>query len=263
MFEPLNLRNLAWAITVLLEVVLFFYLLRKRLYRSHPAFFVYVLSTILQNACVMFAHRHWGSQSIQSWNIGWGSQAVVLCARWFAVAEIARKIFSRYSGIWKLASGILFAVGLGVLGYSIAWHGVRLQGIVLSADRAVEFSLGSFIVGTFLFAHYYRLTIANLERRLAIGFCLYSASWVISDSFYEYWRSSFGGLWNFLEILAFLASLLLWITAVRSATEPCEEEVQLVVPPEVYEQLSQELNSRLQLLDNRLNNLLRSGDSRS
>ena len=95
MFEPLNLRNLAWAITVLLEVVLFFYLLRKRLYRSHPAFFVYVLSTILQNACVMFAHRHWGSQSIQSWNIGWGSQAVVLCARWFAVAEIARKIFSR------------------------------------------------------------------------------------------------------------------------------------------------------------------------
>lgn len=263
MVEPFNLRNLAWAISSLLQVFLLLYLVRRRFPRSHPAFFLYVLSTILQNAAVVFAHWHWGSGSIQFWNIGWGSQAVVICARWFAVAEIARRIFTRYSGIWKLTSVILFAVGVCALGYSVVWHRTRLRGMVLSADRAVEFSIACFIVCMFLFARYYRLAIADVERRLAIGFCLYSASWIISDSFYEYWRSSFGGSWNFLEILAFIASLLLWITAVRSTTESCEEEAQLVVPPEVYEQLSQELNSRLQLLDNRLNNLLRSGHSRS
>jgi hypothetical protein len=134
--------------------------------------------------------------------------------------------------------------------------------MVLAADRAVEFSLGSFIVGMFLFARYYRLAIANLERRLAVGFCLYSAFYVINDSLYENWRSSLGGLWNFLDILTFLASLLLWITAARSVTESREEEAQVALSPEVYERLSQELSSRLQFLDDRLNSLLRSGDSR-
>ena len=158
---------------------------------------------------------------------------------------------------------ILFAVGVCVLAYSVAWHRTRWRGMVLSADRAVEFSIACFIFCMFLFARYYRLSISGVERRLAIGFCLYSTFFVINDSIYESWRSSFGGLWNFLGILTFLASLLVWIAAVHTPIESREAEAPLAVSPEVYQQLSQELNSRLRLLDNRLNNLLRSGHSRS
>lgn len=64
MFEFLNLRDLAWTLTTLLEVVLLLYLLRRKLYRSHPAFFIYILTAVLQSAGVALLYRYLGSQAL-------------------------------------------------------------------------------------------------------------------------------------------------------------------------------------------------------
>jgi hypothetical protein len=263
MGDPVNLRNLAWALTTMLKVILLFYLLRRKLYRSHPAFFIYILTTILMSIVVASAYRHWGFQSIQSWNIFWGGQGVVICTRWLAVAEIARKILANYSGICRLASRLLLAVGICALAYSLLASQNNWQKAVLNADRGLEMSIGMCLVSLFLFARYYRLPIAALEAYLAIGFCLYSCFWIINDSMYERWRASFGTLWNFLEILTFFATLLLWIRAVREHTEAETVTVPAPVSPEAYEKLSLEVNVRLHLLNERLNHLLRTEDSRS
>jgi hypothetical protein len=263
MVELLNLRDLAWALTTLLEVVLLLFLLRRRLYRSHPAFFSYILATILQSAVVALVYRYLGSQSLTTWNIAWAAQAVVICTRWFAVTEIARKALAEYTGIWRMTNRILFLLGMVVLVYSIASSNKRWTLAVLNADRSVELCIASLIVCMFLFVRYYRLPMANLERLLSVGFCLYSCSYVINDSIYEKWRSSLGGLWNYLDSLTFLASLLLWISAVHNAGEPRTVTVPAPLSPEQYGELSQKLNSRLHLLNNRLNHLLHSEDSRS
>jgi hypothetical protein len=263
MVQFLNVRDLAWTLTTLLEMVLLVYLLRRRLYASHPAFFIYVLATILQSIAVALLYRYLGSQSLTSWNIAWAGQAVVICARWFAVTEIARKALAEYTGIWGMASRMLFLLGFGVLVYSVASSDKRWTLAVLNADRSVELCIASFIVCMFLFVRYYRLPMSNLERLLAIGFCLYSCSYVINDSIYERWRSSLGGLWNYLDSLTFLASLLLWIGATRGAAEAQTSTVQASLSPEQYGELSRRLNSRLHLLNSRLNHLLRYEDPRS
>ncbi len=263
MIEPLNLENLAWTLTTMLKVLLLFYLLRRRLYRSHPAFFIYILATILQTTVEAAAYRHWGFRTMQSWNIGWGSQGVVVCARWIAVTEIARKVLGNYPGIWKLANRLLFVVGISALSYSVLASERNWQMAVLNVDRGVELSIAAFLVSLFLLARYYRLPIPALERYLAIGFSLYSCFWVINVSMLVRWSGFFGSLRSFLDIVTFFATLLLWISAVRKHTEPEALTAPAPVSPETYAKLSLEANARLHLLNERLTHLLRAKDSRS
>lgn len=107
--------------------------------------------------------------------------------------------------------------------------------------------------------------LADIENRNVVPGLhkLYSlASWVVNDLIYQHWGDSIAVLWEVLGIFSFLASLLLWISAVRTAAAPQPNAAPLSVPPQKYGELSRELDSRLQLLNKRLTHLLRSEDSR-
>src|SRR5580693_8546568 len=110
MVELLTLRDLTWGLTTLLELILLFYLIRKKLYRTHLFFSIYILAVILQSAVVAVAYQYFGSRSVASFNIAWSSQAVVICLRWLAVIDIARKALTAYAGIWDFAIRVLFVV---------------------------------------------------------------------------------------------------------------------------------------------------------
>jgi len=260
---PLILRNLAWAFSTLLETILLFFLVRRKLFRTQTAFFIYILAVILQGLLAAFANLHWGTHSMQAWVVYWVAQIAVICGRWFAVMGIARGVLSTYTGIWSLASRILFLLAVSVLIYSFAFSQYHWTLMVLNADRAVELCIATFIVGMFVFVRYYRVPMANLERMLAIGFCLYSCSWVINDSIYEKWPKSAWDLFYYVNAFAFLASLLLWIGAVRRPVEAWTTETREPLSPEMYGELSQQLNSRLHMLNHRLDHLFHSADSRS
>jgi len=263
MVEPLHLRDLAWATTALLQVVVLFFILRQKLFRVHPAFSAYILATFLQSVLVGWAGRHWGGQSIQYFDIAWGIQAIVICARWLAVMEIARQVLAGYTGIWKLASSILFVLCLAILIYALALAQYRWTMAVLSADRAVELSIAGFVVGMLIFARYYRLGMSDLERQLAIGFALFSCSWVVSNSLYEAEQNPSRTWWDFFQIVAFLSTLVIWAIAVRKPEEYAVRQAPPEFPSEKLTQLSLEANTRLRELNDRLNHFLRSKDSRT
>jgi len=263
MVEPLYLRDLAWAVAALLQVIVLFFIFRQKLLRAHPAFSGYILATFLQSFLVGWVGRHWGVQSIQYFDIAWGMQAVVICARWLAVMEIARQILADYTGIWRLASSILFVLCLAVLIYALALAQYRWTLMVLSADRAVELSIALFVVGMLIFARYYRLGMTDLERQLAIGFALFSCSWVVSNSLFESSRNPSNAWWDFFQIVAFLATLIIWANALRKPMYRASREALAELPPEKLAQLSLQANTRLRELNDRLNHLLHSKDSRT
>jgi len=68
--------------------------------------------------------------------------------------------------------------------------------------------------------------------------------------------------WNFLGVLTFLASLFLWIGAARAYSEAAPARAPVVVPQELYEKFSSELNVRLRLLNEQLNKFLNPGSQR-
>jgi hypothetical protein len=262
MVELLTLRDLTWGLTTLLELILLFYLIRKKLYRTHLSFFIYLPALILQSAVVAVVYRYFGPRSVASFNIGWSTQAVVICLGWLAVIDIARKALSASAGIWDVATRVRFAVTACVLVYSVWSSNDRWTLAVLTADRTEELCIATSIVFLLLFLPYYRVDANNLERMLAIGFCLYSCFSVINVSVYQHLRLSYGSMRNYLDILAFVASLLLWVGAVRSYSDSPSITIQPALTLEHYAGLSAKLNSRLHLLNHRLDNLFRSGDSR-
>ena len=165
MSDSWNLATVSWLLVSVVEVLLLVFVLYRRQYRSHPLFTLYVFSLVLQTTVAFLAYRRWGAGSWQYFNVAWLSQASVVCARWLAVVEIARKVFVRYSGVWRLASIILLTMSLGVLVYSILAAGSRFSFIVLAAGRGVELCIALFIVAVFVSARYYRLPMVDAERQ--------------------------------------------------------------------------------------------------
>jgi hypothetical protein len=257
---PQLLRDLSWAITVALEVFLLSYLVRQKRYLSHPGFFCYIVLIILQSGALAITYHYLGEDSEPTYRISWAGEGLVICARWLAVIEIARRTLAKYSGIWALVTRILLVLSACVLAYAILSSGSVWQLAILNADRAVELCIATFIVCMFLFVRYYRVEMQRFERMLAIGFCLYSCFSVINLSIFESAIHAYGNLWRYLDTLAFLATVVLWIGAARTSQAVSRITRQKVVKPESYEELAQQLNSRLHLHNNRLNRLFRSED---
>ncbi len=262
MSETLNLANLAWAVTTIAELILLFYLLRRELFRSHPVFSAYILIAILQTVLVVATYGIWGAHSFRAWLIFWLSQIVVEIARFAAVVEVARRILSPFSGIWALGRRVLLVAAGGVLIYAALLSREYWYKLPLNVDRGVGLAVAAVIVTLLLFARYYGLPMDNLDRSLCMGFCLYSCFCVINDSLFDKWLFAYLNLWSFLGVLTFLASLLLWIGAARAYSETAPARDPVIVPKELYGKLSSELNVRLRLLNEHLNQLMNSGGQR-
>ena len=112
----LTLRNVFWAATSLGEVVLIFYLIQRRLVRSHFWLFLYLCCTVIQSALGVLTYSLLDFGSAATRDIIWSSQAVVITMRFSAVCEMALRILARYVGIWALAQRVLLNSGL-TLGY--------------------------------------------------------------------------------------------------------------------------------------------------
>ena len=267
MAETLLLRNLAWAATTALECVLLISVVRRKMYRTHPLFSLYVLSAIAQSALAFGVYRQWGFFSYTAWHLAWGSQGVVVLIRTLAVWELTRRLLAAYSGVWGLASKILLAVGIAVSFACILLSRRSFYDGAMDADRGVELSLAVVIVGVFLFLRYYGLEAKAPDRQLALGFCLYSSFFVINFSIFERYLQTYVNFWNFLDILTFLATLFIWTKAARSyniatqaATPPVMTEPEIT--KDSYTRVSQQLNRRLTSLNQRLNRLSSLRDKR-
>ena len=262
MHGAFNLGNLSWALTSITEVILLVYVARRRVFHSHPLFSAYILIAILQSGLMAATYGIWGTQSFRVWLIFWFSQAVVEIARFTAMAEVARRVLCPYSGIWALGRRVLMVAAGGVLFYAALLSRDYWYSLPLNVDRGVGLAGAAVIVTLLLFARYYGLPMSNLDRSLCIGFCLYSCFTVINDSILEKWATSYLNLWSFLGAFTFLASLLLWLGAVRAYSETAPAREPVLVPKDFYGELSSELNVRLRLLNEHLNQLLNSGGQR-
>jgi len=95
------------ALTTITELILLVYLVRRKLFRSHPVFSAYILGAILQSVLMAATYGIWGYQSYRAWLIFWLSQLVMETARFAAVVEVARRVLFPFSGIWALGRRVL------------------------------------------------------------------------------------------------------------------------------------------------------------
>jgi hypothetical protein len=252
MREFLSLLNIPWALTTALEVLLLLALIRRKSFNSYPWFTAYVVSTLLQSAAMFFLYRTAGWKDLTVWYIAWGAQAVIAGMRSLALVELIRGVLAGYAGIWGFSRRLLTWVALVVLAYSLVFSHIKPQWLILNFIRGLELAMAAVIVAMLLFARYYRVPITPWQRALAVGLCLYSAFYVINYSVLAHSIRQYNATWNFLGMLTFLASLLVWLHGV--IRYPVEEQAvhPPTISPEAYARLSSELNLRLYLLNRQL-----------
>jgi len=262
MIDSLSLLDITWWVTAAVECVLLASLIWRRAFRSYPLFTAYVASILVQSVGMFFLYRQTNLNSTTVWNIAWGTQVAITVMRSLALVELTRKILARYKGIWAVARGLIICVGLCVIAYALAFSRGHSQWVILNMVRGLELAIAAVIVTTLLFARYYRLPIGSVSRALAVGLCLYSVFYVIDYSLLEKGFKRHVELWNFLGLLTFLASLLLWTAALHLYPAQEEETRPASIAPEVYGKLSSEVNLRLHLLNRQLSQILNSEERR-
>ena len=244
-------EKVLWALCVLFKAGLFALLLYRKNHRAYPYLFAYVLITLMQSSVLFATYRVWGFGSPTSRSIGWGVQGLVIAARALAVAEICRRVLARYQGIWALAWRMLLAtVGL-VLVYAWAVSRPNWQQAILSTDRGLELAIAVAILILFLFEKYYEIVVETTVFYLSTGLFLFSVFSVLNNTILENWLHSYATLWNLLGTLAFVASLLLWIWAVREKQPATPSEPELI-PASAYRTLAPQINLRLRNLNEQM-----------
>lgn len=253
MSEIVNLERGLWGISFFLNVMLVFLVLYRRNQKVYPFFCIYAISVVFQNIALYESYRIWGFYSQASVRVAWSTQALVTMVRALAVTEVCYRVLASYRGIWQFALRLLVAAAALVSLYSWAASRGSWQFAVLNLDRALELLMASVIALLFFFVRSYEVPMAPAAREVAIGLFLYSTFRVLNDTMWGRWLDHYTVFWGLLGTLTFLASLLLWMWALRLSLQPTTAAPELL-PESYYRSLSPAINARLKSLNERLSN---------
>src|SRR5215475_12515576 len=174
MFSLQTAQQVGWDVSILLRAFLLCLMLFHRNIRSFPYFTFYLLAN-LSTALVLIPIYHvYGTNSWTAYFVAWGIQAVMLCLRALAVAELCRLLLGRYRGIWSLAWRVLVSCVVLIVAYAWIYAALSpkhdLQTAVIAAGRALELAMAAVIVILFLFLRHYEVVSHASARFLALGF---------------------------------------------------------------------------------------------
>ncbi len=248
-----------WGV-VLLEVVLCVLIVRRGLYRRLPFFSTYVVLVIASDIGRWLVYQRWGYDSWTAWYFGWVSQGVLFLMRGVVVAELCWSSLQSYRGIWALAWRVLCGVALLLLlvaalnaGRNADW----VLSFVLTAERGLELAAAVVLLSLLLISAYYRIRIEFVPWMLALGLCFYSTVQVLNNSFMHDWLTHYLFFWNGVRIGSYQVALLIWLLALRKPL-PARAPAPVLLPQNVYDELSPQVNYRVRVLNERLLELLKS-----
>jgi hypothetical protein len=272
---------LLWS-TLLFEMAVCGFVFARNVQRILPLFTTYVCVLLTCAIGLWLTYLHFGFNSTVSYYAYWGANTVNAAARSLAIAEICRYGLRGYRGIWALVWRVLATLSVLLLVHALkdAWgqpHGFAIYGATLDRDLA----LASIVILALLFLirDYYGLSLDPLQRQIAAGICFICAVDVIANTIlrnvltgylYSFFSSSEKALWPALQpqvqhaadlwstfhLCSFMFSMGIWCYAMRKPV-PAPSESPVLLPAEVYRELSPAINMRLSAFNERLMELLR------
>jgi hypothetical protein len=251
MSEIAGLTNAVWGITVAAECLLLTLLLLRRNYREYLAFFLYISANLLQTVALLVSYRKWAIGSFVVYEIAWATQGVAMIGRALAVAEICHHQFERFRGVWELIRRILLVSAAVVLvsAVIVARHNRLL--IMPNIQRGLNLAIATCLVGLFVFARYYQIPPSSKLGALALGFLLFSCFGVLNATVLERVLRSYNPVWTLLEMVAFLASVLIWTGAVWQPYAAVARKPMLA-SSDLYRTLAPDVNLKLRRLNEHL-----------
>ena len=272
---------LSWS-TISFEIVLCSFVFTRNVKRILPLFAVYACVLLSCGIGLLFTYEFFGFSSLTSYYVYWGTILLSAVARSLAIAELCRFGLRGYRGIWALVWRVLMVLSILLLARaaSDAWgqpNRVAIYGTTLDRDLA----LASIVILAvlLLIRNYYGLALEPLQRAIAAGICFICAVDVIGNvilrnlytgSLFSWFLTSqkslwpalrpqimwVNDIWSTIHLLSFMFSMGIWCFALRKPL-PAPSESPVLLPVEVYREMSPAINMRLATFNDRLVELLK------
>jgi len=254
----------------------------RKIQLTLPFFAVYSCVLLSCMTGVWLIYQHFGFYSLTSYYAYWGSLLLNATARSLAIAELCRYGLRAYRGIWALVWRVL--AGMSVLlvvrtGIDASGQPNRIAIYGTTIDRDLAMASIIVLVVLLLFRNYYGIALEPLQRSIAAGICFICVVDVIGNTIL---RNIFTGylltffltnqtalwsaltpqldlvrdVWNTIHLLSFMFSVGIWCFALRKPL-PAPAEAPVLLPVEVYREMSPAINLRLTTFNDRLVELLK------
>jgi hypothetical protein len=272
---------LSWS-TVLFEIVLCGFVFVRKIQQILPLFASYVCVLLACTIGVWLTYEYFGFTSFTSYYAYWGSILLNAAARSLAIAELCRYGLRAYRGIWALVWRVLTAMSILLFAHAAIDARGQPNGVaiyVATLDR--DLALASIVVlaALLLIRNYYGIAFERLQRAIAVGICSICAVdaigyTVLRNLYTGYLLSWFSAkqmalwpalrpqvmrvndIWSTFYLFSFMFSMGIWCYALRKPM-PAPSETPVLLPAEVYRELSPAINMRLATFNDRLVELLK------
>jgi len=277
-----HLETLLFSLTLAFEIILCGFVFARKTQRTLPFFAAYSAAMLATTIGLWFVYDRFGFRSVTSYFCYWIQLPLNAGLRTLAIAELCRYKLRAYRGIWGLVWRVLGGISILFFLHAAidAWGKPnRLSIYSLTLDRDLDIASVAILAALLLIHNYYSLSLEPLQRTIAVGICLICVVDVIGDTivgslftgylfpFFAANPSSVGSaiihfyarmndLWTTIRLFSFTAAVGTWCYALRKPLpEPAVAPV--LLPAEVYRELSPAINLRLSAFNDRLLELLK------
>src|SRR5712692_5937560 len=207
-----------WVGGMTVQVFLCALAIQRGLFRRLPCFSSYLLLVTLRDFGWWTIVSSLGYTSRPAFYFAWAAQAVLLCARALAIAELCQRVLNPYRGVWALVWRLLAGIVIVLVGFA----GVAAMGqtywiwpFVLTLERGLELAAAAILISLFATSAYYRIHLEPVLKTIALGLCFYSVIQVMNNSVMREWLQHYFSWWAGTRVVSFQVALVLWWWAMR------------------------------------------------
>jgi len=114
----------------------------------------------------------------------------------------------------------LAVVLLAYAAISAANNKSPLIALLLAAEKGLDFGIVVILAACAGLGVRYQVWLGEIERKVVIGFGVYSAFQVVNDTFMEKWMMRYFQSWVSASVVSFEAAMLIWIVPLLRPLPP-------------------------------------------
>ncbi|HZT00153.1 MAG TPA: hypothetical protein VFA40_25415 [Terriglobales bacterium] len=225
-----------WVAPHVFQIPIIVIMVRRKMVREFPIFFVYTCFQILQTA-VLFtidqSDRFTGDQYIVCWL---AEEYVSVVLRFGVIHEIFQHVFRNYPALQRLGGSlvrwstvVLMIAAVILVSYSTGTNLDRVTLVLVVVNRAVNIMQVGLLVLLLLLVRYLHLSWSTYVLPMALGLGLYASAMLVNTAL----QAHFGAFVNLtltrtIEVSAYGCCVLVWLTGLL-LPQPAAKQIETPV----------------------------------
>jgi ABC-type cobalt transport system substrate-binding protein len=202
---------------ILLELLLLFLGIRRKLLSKYPLFYAYIFTVLIVDVMLYAVYR---TNPSAYRSVGWATQFLSLVVGYGVILEIVHNCLAAYAGAERFARALILAIFAIVFSYvavrswtSPNWSPAHSYGELERDLRTVQAIVLAGILGV---VYHYGVPLGKNIRGIILGYGLYIATSIMNLEMRAYAGASFHQAWSLILPWSYFLSLLIWVKALWS-----------------------------------------------